>query len=578
MKSKHLLLSILACCGSVMAQVPSVPMLNVYKLHGQTRRYQFTYNELPDGRMLLEWGIERNTKWQSGSFLMTAEAVESGTAQSFLMPEDGRHVELPANETYAMVSRAALRSLRASGHMTYNGLRYHLVDSAEHALGKALLHVSDDVDGSEMWILGDSRWPRVWRMSGNPLGQNWQVQAPKGLCPDVAAELRVCPDKAGSIYYVYQAPDADLSKVPAGYTPFYISHYGRHGSRWITADSRYRDVIDVMERDTTNLTPLGRDAYERLLVVWEDARGHGGELTPLGNRQHHDIAVRMVKRLPELFNYNSAKVSAKSSTAGRCIMSMAAFCDGLKELNPKLNITREASARDMNFIVHNTPESKFNSDSINAPWRAGFRAFEDSVLQPGRLVASLFVDPARVPNHRGFMEGLYWIAVDMQNVELEVSFYDLFTPEELYNIWQTINYRMYEANVRYIDGKPGPGPESARPLLHRIVADADNAVASGGKSADLRFGHDTNLIRLLALMQADIMAYNASDPVKYKDAWQDFRVSPMAANLQLEFFKDNDGDVLVRMLHNECEIRVPVIGENGPFYRWESLREYLMSR
>ncbi|MDE7408020.1 MAG: histidine phosphatase family protein, partial [Muribaculaceae bacterium] len=561
------------------AQVPSDPMMNVYKLHGQTRRYQFTYTELDDGRMLLEWGIERNTKWQSGSFLMTAEAVEAGDAQSFLMPEDGRHVELPSNETYAMISRLALRQLRANGNMLYNGLRYHLLDSAEHAIGEALLHVKDDVDGSEMWILGDSRWPRVWRMAGNPFGQNWQVRPSEHITCSVAAELRMCPDKAGSIYYAYQAPEAsDASHAPLGFQPFYVSHYGRHGSRWITDDSRYRAVIDAMENDTANLTPLGLDVYHRLLVVWDDARGHGGELTPLGNRQHHDIAVRLSQRLPQLFGHPAAGIIARSSTAGRCMMSMAAFCDGLKEQNPKLNITREASARDMEFIVHNTPEAKYNSDSDDAPWRAKFRAFEDSVLHPERLVSTLFIDPSKVANHRGFMEGLYWIAVDMQNVEPDVSFYDVFTHDELYNIWQTINYRMYEANVRYDDGKPGPGPESARVLLQRIVADADKAVAADRPSADLRFGHDTNLIRLLALMQADIMDYNASNPDTYKDAWQDFRVSPMAANLQMIFYRNKSGDIIVQLLHNERDIHLPVKVESGPFYSWNALREYLMAR
>lgn len=55
------------------------------------------------------------------------------------------------------------------------------------------------------------------------------------------------PEQAGSIYYAYPTPPEVSTPAPAGYEPFYISHYGRHGSRWMTADERYTEVVSVFD-------------------------------------------------------------------------------------------------------------------------------------------------------------------------------------------------------------------------------------------------------------------------------------------------------------------------------------------
>ena len=66
--------------------------------------------------------------------------------------------------------------------------------------------------------------------------------------------------RAGGIYHSYEFPDIDDIKAPKGYKPFYISHYGRHGSRYhYTYD--YLGSLDkaLHQADSLdNLTPDGR--------------------------------------------------------------------------------------------------------------------------------------------------------------------------------------------------------------------------------------------------------------------------------------------------------------------------------
>ena len=92
------------------------------------------------------------------------------------------------------------------------------------------------------------------------------------------------------------------------------------------------------------LSTIGRDVSRKLRIVWKDAEGLGGELTPLGVRQHREIAERMYNNYPEVFRDNR-RISARSTIVVRCVLSMAAFCERLKELNPALDITRESGQR-----------------------------------------------------------------------------------------------------------------------------------------------------------------------------------------------------------------------------------------
>lgn len=48
-------------------------------------------------------------------------------------------------------------------------------------------------------------------------------------------------EKTGGVYYAY--PEHEIkpeTPSPKGYKPFYISHFGRHGSRYLVHDRDYK--------------------------------------------------------------------------------------------------------------------------------------------------------------------------------------------------------------------------------------------------------------------------------------------------------------------------------------------------
>ncbi len=387
-------------------------------------------------------------------------------------------------------------------------------------------------------------------------------------------------EKTGGVYWAYPLDFAPQTKAPKGYKPFYVSHYGRHGSRFLIGDRDYKWLIDLFEGASRQgaLSELGENAYQRLLQVWKEAEGHGGDLTPLGVRQHRGIAERMYAAFPEAFKGNPT-ISARSTVVLRCAMSMVAFGDRLKELNPNLRISYEASPKYMDYLNYHTDESNRFTHSQNGPWAEEFRKFEEAHTNPDRLIASLFKDKQFIlkkVNPKEVMWGMYWIASDMQNVETKVSFYDLFEPQELFDLWQCINYRFYVGNANHADGK-GIVVANAKSLLRNILDSADEAIRQGGIAATLRFGHDGNVIPLVALLHIENCNVAVSDPAEVYKVWSDFKVVPMAANVQIVFFRNEKGsadDILVKIMHNEHEVHIPVQTDTFPFYKWSDVESY----
>lgn len=394
---------------------------------------------------------------------------------------------------------------------------------------------------------------------------------------EISADL----NKAGGVYLAYPTVETKQTPAPKGYKPFYVSHYGRHGSRYLLADRDYQWIIQLMEKaETVNgLTPFGHDVLKRLNMVWEEAQGRAGDLTPLGVRQHQGIAERMSKNFPEVFR-GKRHVSARSTVVYRCAMSMVAFGDRLKQLNPQLDMSYEMSEKYMSYLNYHSARSNAFTHGKKGPWVEEYRKFEEAQVHPDRLVNTLFSNADFIRcevNPSELMWGLYWIAVDMQDMETPVSFFDLFTAKEMFDLWQCVNYRFYMGNANPLASN-GIVMANAKSLVENILESADAAIKDRSIAATLRFGHDGNVIPLLALLQIENFDVAVAGPAEVYKHWCDFKATPMASNVQIVFFENKAGDILVKFMHNEKEVHVPVKTDQWPFYHWNDVKEYYQKR
>lgn len=389
---------------------------------------------------------------------------------------------------------------------------------------------------------------------------------------EMAADL----NKTGGVYYAYPTPEGKLTPPPTGYKPFYISHYGRHGSRYLISTEDYTRLHDALHKayDAEALTPLGIDVMLRLDTIMTEADGRGGDLSPLGVRQHRGIAQRMYENYPEVF-VDSVDISARSTLVVRCVLSMAAFTEKLKELNPTLQIEKESSQRYMPYLCYGSPES----DAKRKDMREEMRKFRAGKTHPDRLIDSIFSDREYVRkyvNPEDFMWGMYYLASDMQNMETPINFYDLFTADELFDLWQVFNFDFYSGSANYA-GNDGLMIANAKNLLTNIIETADEALEEERPSATLRFGHDGNLIPLAAILEFPSAIGKTGNPEEAYEMFADYKVAPMAGNVQLIFYRHDsnpEAPVLVKMLLNEEEQKIRLEPYNGPYYDWEALKAH----
>jgi len=390
---------------------------------------------------------------------------------------------------------------------------------------------------------------------------------------------------SASNYMAYPGPvQRDLTPAPRGYKPFYISHYGRHGSRFHSKPSIYNNPYIVLAKADSlgKLTPTGRDVMHRLDVIRKDAENHWGDLTLLGARQHEDIARRMYERFPEVFK-DSADIDARSTGVGRCVLSMEYALMQLVRLNPALNIHHDASHRDM-YYLNLQDKELFNLRKLKEatqPYIA-FRAHNDDF---SHLVQTLFNDSSYVrKNIRSyeFGEQLMLVAAILQNVELgkTMTLFDVFTQDEIYNTWKNGNAWWY-IGWGASPATGGKMPYLQRNLLRKIIEQADSCIQLPKTNVHLRYGHETVVLPLICLLDINGFGLVTDDLNQLVDkGWINYRAFPMGSNLQFIFYRKSpkDRDPLFKLLLNENEAKLPLPAKQAPYYRWSDFRKYYLKK
>lgn len=393
------------------------------------------------------------------------------------------------------------------------------------------------------------------------------------------------PDAAGGIYYTYRFTESEVTPAPKGYKPFYISHFGRHGSRWHASKGVYSHPQQMLNKAAAEgeLTEKGKILQQKVDAIAKRAYGREAELSPQGISEHRGIAERMFRSFPKLFKGKDAFVESRSSDVPRCVLSMAAFNERLKELNPELKIYRTTNdsvqvylrpsyGRKSIFKEANGYANKFINGKI-------------AELLPQisrRIFSEKFIEAQDSAKFFRAIRTLFYLSVCIQDTEGEERIHDIFTGAERAAIWEEINkerYATYGASTRWGDVILGDGAN----LVREVVMDADRVIAANKngecpRTAFLRFGHDYTVIAALAVMQAEGRCARVEDFATLKNEWRDFQITPMAANLQWIFYRNKEGEVIVKLLHNEQQILLPIASDIAPYYKWDDVRTFLNNR
>lgn len=380
--------------------------------------------------------------------------------------------------------------------------------------------------------------------------------------------------------YPYADNDAPAqTPPPAGYRPFHIEHYGRHGSRWLIGENDYKTPVRRLEAAERNgkLTPLGEKTLAVLRDVEKVSHKRLGELSDKGAVQHRAIGRRMAQNYPEIFTAG-ANVDAKATVVIRCILSMLNGLDGVQSVAPDVNVHSDASYADMYFM---------NYDDQPA-WKIHARV-DTTVLRDYRnrnmvgdgYLARLVTDEkfARDSVAPGLMPYLYWVLANTQSHTGQPWILpEVFSEDEARQAWRHDNgmWVLHSINSPMTDNRM---PLIQRNLLRNMIESTDTAAVSAIPSANLRYGHDGILINLITLLDLNGLGREfASIEEAEESGLRSYDLIPMAGNVQLVFYRNDAGDILVKALLNEREATLPGTPVSGPYYKWSDLKEYYLDK
>lgn len=391
--------------------------------------------------------------------------------------------------------------------------------------------------------------------------------------------------RSGSNYYAYPGPlQESLTPTPQNYTPYYISHYGRHGSRYLINDSDYDMAFKTLGRADSlgKLTSYGKDVLRRVTLLRDEAYLRHGELTLRGAEQHQAIGRRMIERFPEVFE-GKTTIDAKSTVVIRCILSMENALHALLRVNPDLQIRHDASEHDMWYMNFNDKElkKKVFPESVEKTYDEFCASHQNNT----RIMKAMFNDDnywRHEVNAQDLAYHIFKLASNIQSSELrrDISLYDVFTEEELYDMWLQTNAWWY-INYGPSPLNNGIAPYSQRNLLRVMIAEADSCLQLPHPGATLRYGHEVCVMPLACLLELDDFGKSILDLEDLDDeGWACYKIFPMACNIQLIFYRptEGNGDILLKVLLNENEARLPFPAVTGPYYRWTDFRTYFTDK
>lgn len=386
--------------------------------------------------------------------------------------------------------------------------------------------------------------------------------------------------------YAPRGTAADLAPAPAGFAPVYTESVARHGSRALSSFKYDSLTTQVWEqaRSEGALTSLGETLGPEVAKLTAANRKLGyGNLTGQGADQHRGIGARVVERLPSLFagiDAGSDTVALESSGEARATASGKAFAEGLRTADPLL-------ASHLPKDIAKDPDTLyFHKSDANADYQAyedgpAVTAAVDAITdQPRsheaarhlleRLYAPAFVDRLAAGDYH-FVDGgdgkttvddevdaammlynLYIIAPDMTE-EVQVDF-------DRYLEGADAEWFAYllDAEDFYSKGPAFQGSDityrMATPLLDDFLDSMDARLAGSSTAATFRFAHAETIIPFAALLGLPGSTQQVTPERPYSYATNDWRgetVTPMAANVQWDVYRDASGRAIVRMLYDE---------------------------
>lgn len=401
----------------------------------------------------------------------------------------------------------------------------------------------------------------------------------------VSKELQADVNRAAGMFYA--RPIGKMPKdtpAPEGKKPFYINHYGCPGSYYLDKSEYYIETCAVFAKADSlgKLTPLGKDVYRRVALLQQDSEDRFGELTAKGAKQSRALVKQMVERFPDMFT-PKGYYSVRSIVENRCIMTMQEGLLQLSAMQQPLVARSKASLQEKRFMdpVDEVLTAQ-RDDSLALARYARFTALNSN---DARLMKALFNDMNYVATYideTRLARQLFILAGNVQHTDIadKVTLWDIFTPEEIHQHWRKQNAWHY---MKYGGCTLNGGYQAylQRAVLRNMMHMGDSVMTRYNPLMHLRYTNESVVMSLACLMELDGYGLHTANLDSLEDlGWANYRIAPLGGSIEMIHYRSERGDpdVLVKVLLNGREARLPIETDCAPYYHWNDVKRYYLRK
>ncbi len=397
----------------------------------------------------------------------------------------------------------------------------------------------------------------------------------------------------------YPNPDqTQYTDPPEGCIPIFINHVGRHGSRNLTKDKAYKNLLAEVNAASQSGDLTGE--FGPQVEGWlKDIKKHEdpvlGDLTSQGKDELKAMAIRMYENYKTLLNLASPikPIYTQCTYKQRAIDSRTAFQEGLKEkadegFDPKAIDEQPPSKKchdpllrffEMctsytDFLDTDPCASLYDQFVSLSETQAAFKTILERVFSK-KLVDSK--TPHEIDTLIQYMYELCQLEADIDKDDYLKRFCLLF-----YDVDSDAIQRLaYLADIYYFFRQgPNPGNDNKSykyscPLVRDFILTTNKAISEPqtAPTANLRFGHAETVMPFASFLGLYINAASEKLSFSTDRAWNTSKLCAMATNVQIILYKCEDS-YKVKVLLNENEVVLPIPACQDVYCNWQDVEAY----
>ncbi|SFW64215.1 histidine-type phosphatase [Chitinophaga sancti] len=380
----------------------------------------------------------------------------------------------------------------------------------------------------------------------------------------------------------YPFKQGEYTPLPKGYTAAYVNYTGRHGARFMTKAGSDVKLLALFNK--SQLTPLGDSVKVMTEAFLQIEKDNYENISLLGDAEQHAIGERLRKREATAFKGRGVtiEVTHKKRTRQSADGFLKAFADykGKQEFM----MVQDTNENVLRFYDLSPAYEAYKDGKVIAARVDSLQQDPRSKEIASRISKRLFTETLAEKDQAAVAAWLYdlysiqfSLVIEMQQAKVYFDFGKAFTKEDLQWL-DKIN-----SAADFLEKGAGLDPlgiqsRIAAPLLLDLVTTTD-ALTRGRlrKDAVLRFSHAEAISPLATLMGIPEASVPSASIYDFDKHWKAANIIPLSANIQWIIY-GNGKKYLVKVLLNEREVALPVKTTNYPYYKWEDVKSYYLTK